>query len=147
MNTIRHILQIKGSDVWSIDPESTVFEALRRMADKGVGALLVMENDHLIGILSERDYARKIILFNKSSRETLVREIMTSEVFTIHPDQTVHECMDLMTQKRSRHVPVVEDGNVLGVISIGDVVKDLLYHQRQTIRNLEERIISKDLLS
>jgi CBS domain-containing protein len=147
MNTIRHILQIKGSDVWSIDPESTVYEALRRMADKGVGALLVMDKDQLIGILSERDYARKIILFNKSSRETLVREIMTSEVFTIHPDQTVHECMDLMTQKRIRHVPVLEDQHVLGVISIGDVVKDLLYHQRQTIRNLEERIISKDLLS
>jgi CBS domain-containing protein len=144
MNTVRHILQIKGKDVWSITPDATVYDALRMMADKNVGALLVMEGDHMVGILSERDYARKIILEDRKSKETKVRDIMTGLVCTIHPDQTVHEVMELMTAKRIRHVPVLdEDEHVLGMISIGDVVKDIMYDQRKTIRTLSERITGK----
>jgi CBS domain-containing protein len=140
MNTIRHILQIKGNDLWSISPNATVFEALRLMAAKDVGALLVTDQDRMVGILSERDYARKIILQGKTSRETLVREIMTPVVFTIHPDQTVDECMDLMTQRRIRHVPVIEGDTLLGIISIGDVVNHIIHRQRKTISRLEGQI-------
>lgn len=140
MNTIRHILQIKGNDLWSISPNATVFEALRLMAAKDVGALLVTDQDRMVGILSERDYARKIILHGKTSRETLVREIMTPVVFTIHPDQTVDECMDLMTQRRIRHVPVIEGDTLLGIISIGDVVNHIIHRQRKTISRLEGQI-------
>jgi CBS domain-containing protein len=143
MNTVRHILQIKGSDVWSIWPDATVYDALRMMADKNVGALLVMEGDRMVGILSERDYARKIILEDRASKTTKVREIMTSLVVTIHPDQTVHEVMELMTAKHIRHVPVLDGEQVLGMISIGDVVKDIMYEQRKTIRTLTERMTGK----
>ncbi len=143
MNTIRHILQIKGTDIWTISPDATVYDALRLMEAKDVGALLVMENDSLAGILSERDYARKVILQNKSSRETKVRDIMTSHVYTIHPDQTVNECMELMTSRHVRHLPVIENDRLLGVISIGDVIKDIIYQQRQTIKDLEGRMIGK----
>src|SRR5512146_2908758 len=103
LTTARHLLEVKGPDVWSITPDASVYDALRMMADKDVGALLVLENDKLAGIISERDYARKIILVGKSSRDTLVSEIMTSRLFTIHPDQTVEEAMELMTNKRVRH--------------------------------------------
>lgn len=140
MNTVRHILQVKGDDLWTITPDTTVYDALRLMADKDVGALLVMDSGRLAGILSERDYARKVILFNKASRETLVREIMTTQLFTIHPDQTVQESMELMTARRVRHLPVVDGEQVLGVISIGDVVKDIIYQQRRTIRDYETRM-------
>jgi len=144
MNTVRHILQIKGTDVWSISPDATVYDALRMMADKNVGALLVMEGDRMVGILSERDYARKIILEDRASKTTKVREIMTALVLTIHPDQTVHEVMELMTSKRIRHVPVLDDDeHVMGMISIGDVVKDIMYEQRKTIRTLSERMAGK----
>jgi CBS domain-containing protein len=143
MATIRHLLQIKGNDIWSVPPSSTVFDALRMMADKDIGALLIMEGDKLVGILSERDYARKVILHNKASRDTLVSEIMTSNVFTIHPGQTAQECMSLMTEKHIRHLPVVEDGTVVGVISIGDLVKDIIYQQRQAIKDLEQRVGSQ----
>lgn len=140
MTTIRQLLLLKGNDIWSITPDATVMEALKLMADKDIGALLVMENDKLVGIISERDYARKVILFGKTSRETLVNEIMTSTVYTIHPDQTIEEVMDMMTTKRIRHVPVVVDERVLGVISIGDVVKDIIYKQRQTISEMEKYV-------
>ena len=142
MNTVRHILQVKGDDLWTITPDTTVYDALRLMADKDVGALLVMDSGRLVGILSERDYARKVILFNKASRETLVREIMTTQLYTIHPDQTVQESMELMTARRVRHLPVVDGEQVLGVISIGDAVKDIIYQQRRTIRDYETRLIS-----
>ncbi|KPL87465.1 CBS domain-containing protein [Levilinea saccharolytica] len=142
MNTVRHILQVKGDDLWTITPDTTVYDALRLMADKDVGALLVMDSGRLVGILSERDYARKVILFNKASRETLVREIMTTQLYTIHPDQTVQESMELMTAQRVRHLPVVDGEQVLGVISIGDVVKDIIYQQRRTIRDYETRLTS-----
>jgi CBS domain-containing protein len=141
MSTLRHILQLKGNDVWSISPSATVFEALRLMADKDVGALLVMEADHLVGMISERDYARKVILLGKASRDTLVSEIMTSKVITIHPDQTVQECMGLMNDHRIRHVPVVDEGeHVLGVVSIGDVLKDIIYLQKRRIKEMETRL-------
>jgi CBS domain-containing protein len=134
-------MQIKGNQiVWSISPEDTVFEALRRMADKDVGALIVTEGERMVGIISERDYARKVILRGKTSRDTLVKEIMTEHVFTIHPDQTVDEVMDLMTNKKIRHVPVVEDAEsqqVIGIISIGDVLKNIIYRQRETIKQYE----------
>jgi CBS domain-containing protein len=140
MDTVRHILEVKGRDVWTITPDTTVFEALRRMADKDVGALLVVEGDHLVGILSERDYARKVILMGKASKETLVSEIMTSKVFVVHPDQTVEECMTLMTNKRVRHLPVMDGQEIIGVISLGDVVNNIIYRQRQTIKGLEDRL-------
>jgi CBS domain-containing protein len=140
MATIRHLLQVKGNDIWSIQPSATVYDALRMMADKDIGALLVMEDDKLVGILSERDYARKIILFNKASRDTLVSEIMTTTVFTVHPGQTAQECMSMMTEKHIRHLPVVEGGVVMGVISIGDLVKDIIFQQRQAIKDLEDRV-------
>ena len=142
MDTIRHILQIKGNYIWSIAPSETVYEALRMMANKDVGALLVMEDDQLVGILSERDYARKIILQGKTSRDTKVREIMTPTVFTVHPDQTIDECMDIMTHRRIRHLPVMENGRLVGIISIGDVVNDIIHRQRQTISDLESRMLN-----
>lgn len=142
MSTLRHILQVKGDDVWSISPNASVFEALRLMADKDIGALLVMETDHLVGMISERDYARKVILQGKSSRDTRVGEIMTSKVITIHPDQTVQECMGLMNNHRIRHVPVVENEHVLGVVSIGDVLKDIIYMQKRRIKEMETRLTS-----
>lgn len=142
MNTVRHILQIKGFDVWAISPNATVFEALRMMADKDVGALLVMQGEKLLGIISERDYARKIVLQGKASKDTLVRDIMTEKVFSVHPEQTAHEVMTLMTEKRVRHLPVVENERVIGMISIGDVLRNVIYQQRQTIRSLEDLILS-----
>lgn len=139
LTTARHLLEVKGPDVWSILPTSTVYDALRMMADKDVGALLVMEGDKLAGIISERDYARKVILVGKTSRDTLVREIMSSNVYTIHPDQTVEEAMEMMTNRRVRHLPVVAEGRVFGVISIGDVVKNIIFRQRETIKNLSTK--------
>jgi len=140
MTTVRQLLQVKGHDIWSIGPNSSVYDTLRMMADKGVGALLVMEDDKLVGIVSERDYARKVILKGKASMDTKVKEIMTSVLFTVHPDQTVHECMELMTNKHVRHLPVILDNKVLGIISIGDVVKDIIYQQRETIKDLERHV-------
>lgn len=143
--TVRHILEVKGYDLWSISPDTSVFDALRMMSDKDVGALVVVENDHMVGIMSERDYARKVVLLGKSSRETKVSEIMSSTVYTIHPEQTVEEAMELMNKRHIRHVPVVEDPekkHVLGMISIGDVVKAIIYKQREAIKSLESKITS-----
>ncbi len=142
MNTVRHILEVKGFDVWAISPNVVVLEALRLMAEKDVGALLVMEGEKLLGVLSERDYARKVVLQGRASKEITVREIMTEKVFSVHPDQTVHEVMTLMTEKRVRHLPVVEDDRVIGMISIGDVLRNVIYLQKQTIRGLEDLILS-----
>lgn len=136
ITTARHLLEVKGTDVWSISPDSSVYDALSMMADKDVGALLVMEGDRLVGIISERDYARKIILQGKTSRDTLVREIMSTRLYTIHPDQTVEEAMEMMTQRHVRHLPVVVEDRCLGVISIGDVVNNIIHRQRETIKNL-----------
>ncbi len=140
--TIRHILEVKGHDVWSIAPGASVYDALRMMSDKDVGALLIMEDDQMVGIMSERDYARKVVLLGKTSRETKVDEIMSKKVFTIHPDQTVEEAMELMNSKHIRHLPVAEGDQVLGMISIGDVVKAIIFKQREAIKDLEGKITS-----
>ncbi len=140
MNTVRHTLHIKGSEVYSIHPEASVFEALRLMAQKDIGALLVMRAEKLVGIFSERDYARKIILQGKSSRETPVGDIMTPKVVVVRPDQSLDDCMALMTSKHIRHLPVVEAEKVVGVISIGDVVKEIIAEQEFLIEQLENYI-------
>ncbi len=135
----QHILDIKGNDIWTISPDDSVYNALRLMARCDVGALLVTEGDKLIGILSERDYARKVILFGKTSKETKVSEIMTSKVIIIHPLQTLEECMDIMTKNHVRHLPVMDGEKIVGVISIGDVVKNIIYKQRETIKDLTSK--------
>lgn len=140
MTIVAQILQIKGHAIWSIAPDATVYAALELMAAKDVGALLVLEHDRLVGILSERDYARKVVLKGKLSKDTQVREIMTDAVFFVHPDQTIDECMALMTTKRVRHLPVIDHGKLVGVISIGDVVKELIAHQQSLIHELESYI-------
>jgi CBS domain-containing protein len=140
MITIRHLLQEKGYDVWSVEPEATVLEALQLLAEKDIGALLVMEDGELKGIFSERDYARKIVLHGKASKDTKVRDIMTSEVIRLGPDQTIEACMAVMTEKRIRHLPIIEDQKVIGVVSIGDVVKSVIAEQEYLIDQLESYI-------
>jgi CBS domain-containing protein len=136
MTTIRQILAGKP-DVYSIDPDASVLDALKRLEEKNVGALVVMKGERLVGIFSERDYARRMILHGRSSKETAVREVMTPEVFTIAPDATSGECMVHMTDRHIRHLPVIENGRVVGVISIGDVVRAVIDDLRFTIRQLE----------
>lgn len=141
MHTVGQILRKKGQDIWSISPEATVYEALQMMAEKNVGALVVLEDGELVGIFSERDYARKIVLQGKTSRQTQVREIMTSRVNCVHPEQTTDECMALMTAKHIRHLPVLDDAErLVGVISIGDVVKAIISDQEFVIEQLENYI-------
>ena len=145
MQTIAQLLDQKGHDVWSVSPDSTVLEALSVLAEKRIGALLVMEEDRLVGICSERDYARKVILEGRSSRNTPVREIMTAAVLCGRPQQTVEECMALMTDRRIRHLPIVEGNDaegedVVGVISIGDLVKAIIAEQAFVIEQLEHYI-------
>ncbi len=142
MTLVSQILQLKGSQTWTIAPTASVFDALTLMAEKDIGALLVVENDEVVGIFSERDYARKIILHGKSSRDTEIQEIMTSEVLCISSDQSVTKCMALMTDKRIRHIPVLDDGQLVGVISIGDVVKAIITEQQIIINHLEDYIYS-----
>jgi len=142
MKTLKQLLEAKGSNVYSIAPDARMFDALKLMADKNVGALVVMEGNRLAGIVSERDYARKVILHGKSSHDIPVREIMTAKVITVHPDQTVEECMALMTGKRIRHLPVTEGDRLIGVLSIGDLVKEVIAEQEQTIKQLESYIHS-----
>ena len=142
MKTVKQLLDIKGSQVWSISPDASVFEAIQRMAEKGVGALLVMQAEKLVGIISERDYARKVILKERSSQQTPVKDIMTTRVIYAHPSQTIDECMALMTEKRIRHLPVVEDESVQGIISIGDLVKSIIEDQQFIIEQLEHYISS-----
>ena len=140
--TVRDLLTKKGSGVFSVTPDSTVFDALQMLAARNVGAVLVLDGQRLVGILSERDYARQVILKGKASKDTPVREIMTTTVVCVHPDQTIEECMALMTDKRFRHLPVQRDDELLGVLSIGDVVKALLDQQRYQIEQLESYISS-----
>jgi len=140
MKTLKQLLEAKGGNVYSITPDARVFDALKLMADKSVGALIVMEGDRLAGIISERDYARKVILHGKSSHDLQVRDIMTSKVISVHPGQTVEECMALITEKRIRHLPVTEGERLIGVLSIGDLVKEVIAEQRQTIEQLESYI-------
>ena len=137
------ILRKKSGDVWSVSSLATVYAALKMMADKDVGALLVMENDRLVGVISERDYARKVMLLGRDSRETSVHEIMTSSPITIRPECNVDEAMRLMSTNRIRHLPVVSDGKILGVISIGDLVNWIAFAQGERIQHLESYIEGK----
>lgn len=140
MHTVRQILKEKGSDIWSVEPGDTVFDAIQQMARKGIGALLVLEDGKLCGVFSERDYARKVILEGRSSRETQVGEICTRDVVTLSPRATADEGLALMTKKRIRHLPVVEDGELLGVVSIGDLVNAVIGDQQQLIEQLERYV-------
>jgi CBS domain-containing protein len=137
---IREILQHKGNTVWTIAPEATVFEAIQMMADKNVGALLVTKSERLLGIMSERDYTRKVILKGRASKETPVRDIITSRVLTVTPDHTVQDCMKLMTDHRIRHLPVVQGTKILGIISIGDLVNSIISQQTSAIEQLQTYI-------
>lgn len=139
-DSVDSLLKNKPGAVWSIAPERSVFEAIHEMSRKGIGALLVMTEGKLVGILSERDYARKVILLGRSSRNTRVAEIMTSEVVSVSPSNTLDECMALMTKYHIRHLPVMKDGQVVGVVSIGDAVKWIISAQEATIRHLEHYI-------
>jgi CBS domain-containing protein len=143
VDTIRLVLKQKDHNVWSVSPDSCVYEAIEIMADKHVGALLVVSEGNLVGVVSERDYARKVILQGKSSKEIQVSEIMTSPVILVTPDQTVEDGMRIMTEKHIRHLPVVEKGKILGVVSIGDLVKWMISAQQQTISHLNDYISSK----
>ena len=140
MKNVRDILREKGTAVYSISPGDTVYDALKLMAEKNVGALLVLDGDRLAGLISERDYARKIVLKDKLSRETKVKEIMTTDVLTVTPAMDLYECMELITEKRMRHLPVVEKDRVLGIISIGDIVKGIIDHKESVIEQLESYI-------
>ncbi|RPI78731.1 MAG: CBS domain-containing protein [Desulfobacteraceae bacterium] len=143
MKTVKEILKIKNKDIYSVAPTATVFDALKLMGEKGIGALMVMEGGEAVGIISERDYARKVILKGKTSRDTLVKEIMTSNMFSVKPQTTVEECMVLITGKRIRHVPVFDQGKFVGIISIGDVVKSIIAQQEMLIEQLSSYIAGK----
>src|SRR3989454_9446156 len=143
MNTVTHVLRATGHEILSVSPEASVFEALKVMAAKNVGALLVVEGESLVGVFSERDYARKVILKGKASKEIPVREIMTSHVLYVRPEQTIEECMALMTDKRVRHLPVMEEERLVGVISIGDGVQAILAEQEFMIEQLQNYITGR----
>jgi CBS domain-containing protein len=143
VDTVRSIVQRKGSTVWSVAPETTVYEAIKRMAEKGVGALMVVEEERLVGVISERDYARKVILKGKSSRDTRVRDIMSAPVITVTPEHSVEECLAIVTQHRIRHLPVLEEGRLAGVVTIGDLVGALIAAQADTIHHLSSYISGK----
>ncbi|MFA6178972.1 MAG: CBS domain-containing protein [Methylophilaceae bacterium] len=142
MKTARQLLDIKGGKTFSVTPDTMVYDALLVMAEHMVGALLVMEDDRLAGIFSERDYAREVVIKGRTSKTTLVSEIMSSKLITVTPDTTVDECMNLMSGKRIRHLPVIESGKVLGVLSIGDLVKETIAYQEFLIKQLESYIQS-----
>ncbi len=140
MKTVQQLLESKRYSVVSVAPSSTVLDALKVMADKEIGAVIVIDAEHLAGIFSERDYARKVVLQGKSSKDTPVREVMTERVVCVRPEQSIEDCMGLMTDKRIRHLPVLEHKKVIGVISIGDVVKEMLSEKEFVIKQLESYI-------
>lgn len=141
MKTVEQVLEGKQQTLLSVTPDTSVYDAVKLMSDKDVGALLVLEGEQLVGIFSERDYARKVILFGKSSRETTVREIMTEKLICVLPTATINECMAIMTEKRIRHLPVLAGARVMGVISIGDAVKETIADQQLMIEQLESYIM------
>lgn len=143
MHTVKDMLKEKGSNVWTISPEAKVIDALKLMADKKIGALAVMYKNQVVGILSERDYARKVILKGRSSLDTPVKEIMTCQVFCVGLETPAEECMALMTKKRIRHLPVIDKGKMVGLISIGDVVKSVISEHQITIGHLQDYIQGK----
>ncbi len=140
MVTVRELLQVNGGRVWSVSPDETVFNAIRLMSDRSIGAVLVMQDERLAGIMSERDYTRKVALRDRSSKSTRVSEIMTTQVVCVTASQTVDDCMQLMSERHIRHLPVVEQGAVLGVVSILDVLRSMLHDREFEIRQLENYI-------
>lgn len=141
MKTVAEILKAKGSSaVFSIAPSATVFDAVKLMAEKNVGALLVMEGERIVGVVTERDYARKVVLLARSSKETPLRDVMTTAVIYVRPSQTSEECMALMTESRVRHLPVMDEGRLVGLISIGDIVKGIISEQSFIIEQLQHYI-------
>ena len=140
MLRIKYLLATKSKTIWSIGPDEPVLHAIRLMSDKEIGALPVMQSDQLLGIVSERDYARKVILMGRSSADTPVSQIMSTPVITVSPEDTVHRCMEVVTEKRIRHLPVVEKSKLIGMVSIGDLVKAVIEEQQQTIVQLERYI-------
>jgi len=142
MTTVKQLLDIKGRNILSMSPNDSVYSAVERMSENNIGALLVIENGQLVGILSERDYARKVILKGKSSKNTLIREIMTPDVLCVSPETTVEECMALLTESRVRHLPVMDGGKLMGIVSIGDLVKQIISDKEFTIQQLEHYIHS-----
>lgn len=140
MHSIRQILNEKSGDLWSVGPDDLVLDAIRSMAERGIGALLVMDGDDLAGMITERDYARKIVLEGRKSSETVVRDVMTGEVITISPDRTAADGLAVMTDGRFRHLPVVDGGKVIGVVSIGDLVKAVIADQQMLIEQLERYV-------
>jgi len=143
IDTVRLVLKQKGQNIWFVSPEECVYTAIEIMADKYVGALLVVSDGNLVGVVSERDYARKVILQGRSSKQTQVKEIMTSPAIFVTPEQRVEDCLRIMTEKHIRHLPIVEDGIILGVVSIGDLVKWMISAQQQTISQLQSYITSQ----
>ncbi len=143
-NLVKDLLHYKGENVWSVSPETTLLEALKMMAEKNVGALVVLEGDKVVGIISERDLARKMALYEMGCKPTmLVKEFMTAEVYGVKPQDTINDCMQLMTLKHFRHLPVMEEGKLVGLISIGDVVKRVIEEQKSTIISLENYILGR----
>ncbi len=140
MSTVRNILQKKGNAVYSVSPDSSVYDALEDLEEKNLGGLVVVENGKLIGVFTERDYARKVILKGRSSKETLVRDIMSSHPIFVNPDNTIDDCMQLMSDKFIRHLPVIENDVLIGVLSIGDIVRYIIYEKDFIIENLEHYI-------
>lgn len=141
MKTVMQVLQGKSNQAtYTITPQATVLEAISLMADKGIGALIVADGDRMIGIVSERDYARKVVLMERSSYNTLVRDIMTSAVLAVTAEETTERCMGIMTEKRLRHLPVLNGENIIGIVSIGDLVKEVISEQQQIIEHLEQYI-------
>ena len=146
MKTVRQLLSEKGSQIWSVSPDTTIFHALQLMAEKDIGALLVLEGEKIAGIFTERDYARKVILRGRTSKNMPVREIMTSPVVTTEPKQTVLQCLASMSRQRIRYLPVIEGARLAGMISIGDVAQAIIADQESDIQRLEDILMGKDLL-
>ena len=140
MKLVKHLLDAKGRHIISISPDASVFDAIKLMADKAIGSLIVMDDDDLVGIVTERDYARKVIIKGRSSKDTKVSDIMTTHVLTAASDHTVNDCMELMTKKKIRHLPVVEDNQVIAMVSIGDLVQAIIADQQEEIEHLEHYI-------
>jgi CBS domain-containing protein len=140
MQTAKQVLELKGDTVWSVTPADSVYTAIELMADKSIGALVVLENAAVVGILSERDYARKVILRGRSSRDTPVKDIMSDKVVHTDPHKSIEECISLMSEKRIRHLPVIEDNRLVGLVSMGDLVKALIAKQQMLIEQLEHYI-------